>query len=98
MAASLVPVDRVWLRTPRLALCRPTEDDVDAIFEIHSDPRTYEHALHRRMREREEATVRFEEWERSWVEYGFGYTSVVVDEVVAGFCGVQPQQVSVAIC
>ena len=35
--------DAFALHTPRLELSVPTHADIDAIFAIHSDPRTYEH-------------------------------------------------------
>ncbi|MFF5919935.1 hypothetical protein ACFY8C_16570 [Streptomyces flavochromogenes] len=46
------------LRTARLSLLRPTEGDIEAIFEIHRGPRTCE--LYRR-------------WNDQWQRYGYGY-------------------------
>ena len=65
-----------WITTPRLLLRRPRADDLGDYVRIHTDPRTYSHALQSmptpdRCRERLDADL--EDWER----LGVGYAAVV---------------------
>jgi ribosomal-protein-alanine N-acetyltransferase len=85
----------VWLLTPRLTLSRPTPADTDAIYRIHSDPRTYEHAPAGRMTTRTQAADLADAWVRHWEAHGFGYAAVRFrDETeVVGFAGVKCQVV-----
>ena len=86
------PTDTVtcMLETERLRLRRPTVDDVDALFLIHSDPRTYAHAPELAMSSRKDAMSLFLSWDASWNEDGCGY--FIVEQLtgtVIGCCGLR---------
>lgn len=78
------------LRTPRLKLSTPTDTDIDAIFAIHSDARTYEHRPDLAMQTREEATELARAWQANWRERQLGYYVVsTLDGTTIGFAGVR---------
>ena len=78
------------LRTPRLKLSAPTDTDIDAIFAIHSDARTYEHRPDLAMQTREEATELARAWQANWRERQLGYYVVsTLDGTTIGFAGVR---------
>ena len=78
------------LRTPRLKLSAPTDTDIDAIFAIHSDARTYEHRPDLAMQTREEATELARAWQANWRERKLGYYVVsTLDGTTIGFTGVR---------
>lgn len=78
------------LRTPRLSLSAPTDADIDAIFAIHSDTRTYEHRPELAMKTREEATELARAWQTNWHENQLGYYVVsTLDGTTIGFTGVR---------
>ncbi len=57
--------------TPRLVLRRPSETDLEAIFEVHSDPETNVHNPAGPMTDPSEALLRLAEWQRGWLEQGY---------------------------
>lgn len=78
------------LRTPRLSLSAPTDADIDAIFAIHSDARTYEHRPELAMKTREEATELARAWQANWRENQLGYYVVsTLNGTTIGFTGVR---------
>ena len=82
--------------TQRLILKRPTEADIDAIFELHSDPRTNTHNPAGPMQTRAAATELFKTWDTHWCEHGYGYCTVFLlnePETVIGFGGVMKKQI-----
>lgn len=84
------------LRTGRLSLRRPTARDIDAIFEIHCDPRACVHNPSDRLTRREEAEGRYQRWNEQWQRYGYGYWVVRRRDsaVQLGFCGIKPMELS----
>ena len=78
------------LRTPRLSLSAPTDADIDAIFAIHSDARTYEHRPELAMKTKEEATELARAWQAKWRGRQLGYYVVsTLDGTTIGFTGVR---------
>lgn len=90
------------LHTERLVLTVPDDSAESAIFEIHSDPRTYEHRPDLTMKSHEEAAALRKQWQQNWVDDGIGYFVVSrkpgeskegkEDEetgCIIGFCGVR---------
>lgn len=78
------------LQTPRLSLSVPTDTDIDAIFAIHSDARTYEHRPELAMKTREEAVELARAWQENWREKKLGYYVVsTLDGTTIGFTGVR---------
>ena len=84
------------LQTARLSLRRPTAADIDAIFEIHSDPRTCLHNPSDRLTQREEAEELYHRWNEQWQRYGYGYWVVRCrgSAVRLGFCGIKPMKLN----
>jgi ribosomal-protein-alanine N-acetyltransferase len=84
------------LQTARLSLRRPTAADVDAIFEVHSDPRACLHNPSDRLAQREEAEELYRRWEGQWLRYGYGYWVVRRrgSAVQLGFCGIKPMELN----
>ena len=82
--------DAFALHTPRLELSVPTHADIDAIFAIHSDPRTYEHRPELTMKTRDEAVELARSWQNNWAEQQLGYYTVrTLDGATIGFTGVR---------
>lgn len=78
------------LQTSRLALSVPTDADIDSIFAIHSDARTYEHRPEMAMKTREEAAELARSWQQNWSEKQLGYYVVSTrDGTTIGFTGVR---------
>ena len=80
------------LGTERLILTVPDERSDDAIFEIHSDVRTYQHRPDLAMKTREEAVALRQQWQRNWSEDEIGYFAVATaaaPDTFIGFCGVR---------
>ncbi|OFP26352.1 GNAT family N-acetyltransferase [Corynebacterium sp. HMSC068G04] len=78
------------LNTPRLALSVPTDADINAIFAIHSDARTYEHRPELAMKSREEAAELARSWQENWSKKQLGYYVVsTLDGTTIGFTGVR---------
>ncbi len=84
------------LRTARLSLRRPTTGDIDAIFAIHSDPRTCLHNPSDRLTQREEAEELYRRWNDQWQRCGYGYWVVRRHgaAVQLGFCGIKPMELN----
>lgn len=61
------------VRTPRLVLRRPTADDVDAVYALHSDPRMHWFAPHTVMTRRAQAEEVLASWCAAWEAHGYGY-------------------------
>ncbi|MGW0701707.1 GNAT family N-acetyltransferase [Streptomyces sp. NPDC002867] len=80
------------LRTARLSLRRPTEADIDAIFEIHNDPRTCLHNPSDALARFEEAEELYQGWNDQWQRCGYGYWVVRRhgSGQQLGFCGIKP--------
>lgn len=88
--------DSPVLTTERLVLAVPSGSAESAIFEIHSDARTYEHRPDLTMKTREEASALCNEWQQNWAEDGIGYFVVSRNDEkgadtgsIIGFCGVR---------
>lgn len=78
------------LHTPRLSLSVPTDADIDAIFAIHSDSRTYAHRPELAMKTREEAVELARAWQKNWHGKQLGYYVVSkLDGMIIGFTGVR---------
>ncbi len=78
------------LHTQRLSLSVPTDADIDAVFAIHSDARTYEHRPELAMKTREEAVELTRAWQENWQEKKLGYYVVTtLDGTTIGFAGVR---------
>jgi RimJ/RimL family protein N-acetyltransferase len=84
------------LRTARLSLRRPIAGDVDAIFEIHSDPGACLHNPSDRLTQREEAEGLYQRWNEQWRRYGYGYWVVRRrgSDLQLGFCGIKPMELA----
>lgn len=84
------------LQTARLLLRRPTAADIDAIFEIHSDPITCLHNPSDRLTQREEAEELYHRWNGQWQRDGYGYWVVRYrgSAVQLGFCGIKPMDLN----
>ena len=85
------------LSTKRLILRRPTKADIDALFEIHSNPETNVYNPAGPMKGLADAVQSFEDWEQSWLEYNYGYWTVLrlnAPERVVGFGGVMKKQLT----
>lgn len=82
------------LRTARLSLRRPTEGDIEAIFEIHRDPRTCGHNPSDALARFEEAEALYRRWNDQWQRYGYGYWVVRRhdSDQQLGFCGIKPME------
>jgi ribosomal-protein-alanine N-acetyltransferase len=76
-------------RTARLDLDRPHAGDLDAMWVIHSDPRTNLHNPAGPVPDRKAAERRLDEWIKHWREHGFGYWSVRLDGRTIGFAGLR---------
>ena len=84
------------LQTARLSLRRPTAADIDAIFEIHSDPRTCLHNPSDRLTQRERAEELYQRWNEQWQRCGYGYWVVrcCSSALQLGFCGIKPMELN----
>lgn len=81
------------LHTQRLSLSVPTDADIDAVFAIHSDARTYEHRPELAMKTREEAVELTRAWQENWQEKELGYYVVsTLDGTTIGFTGVRHRE------
>ncbi|MDQ1007501.1 ribosomal-protein-alanine N-acetyltransferase [Streptomyces sp. V4I23] len=80
------------LRTARLSLRRPTEADIDAIFEIHNDPGACLHNPSDALARFEEAEELYQRWNDQWQRCGYGYWVVRRhgSDQQLGFCGIKP--------
>ncbi|CAA9419111.1 MAG: hypothetical protein AVDCRST_MAG35-1869 [uncultured Quadrisphaera sp.] len=74
-----------------LRVRRPDHGDLDAVFALHSDPRTYLHVPAAPDVDRDASARRLREWVEHWDEHGFGYWAVqrADAEEVVGVSGVQ---------
>lgn len=68
--------EAVRWESARLLLRQPAWDDVDAVFRIHSDPRTYAHFPEGVMARREDAVAVVRDWRAHWERNRFGYAVV----------------------
>ncbi len=85
------------LTTDRLILRNPAETDVEAIFSIHSDPRTNAHNPAGPIQHRGDATELFRAWDAHWRERGYGYWTVSTldaPEQIIGFGGVMKKTIA----
>jgi [ribosomal protein S5]-alanine N-acetyltransferase len=84
------------LQTARLSLRRPTAADIDAIFEIHGDPRACLHNPSDRLTRREGAEELYHRWSQQWERCGYGYWVVrrLGSDVPLGFCGLKPMELN----
>ncbi|HYH46973.1 MAG TPA: GNAT family N-acetyltransferase [Thermoanaerobaculia bacterium] len=82
------------LRTARLALRRPVQGDVEAIFEIHRDPRTCAHNPSDALAWSQDAQDLYLRWNNQWQQYGYGYWVVRYhdSDQQLGFCGIKPME------
>ncbi|WP_296131878.1 GNAT family N-acetyltransferase [uncultured Corynebacterium sp.] len=81
------------LHTQRLTLSVPTERDIDAVFAIHSDVRTYQHRPGLAMKSRAEAIELVQAWQQNWNDNGLGYYVVSTREgTTIGFAGLRHSQ------
>ena len=62
--------------TARLTLRRPRQDDLDAVFRIHGDPRTNEHNPDGPQRDLREAAELLSFFVDHWAEHGYGHWAV----------------------
>jgi ribosomal-protein-alanine N-acetyltransferase len=84
------------LLTARLSLRRPTAADIDAIFEIHSDPRACIHNPSDRLTQHEGAEELYQRWNEQWERCGYGYWVVrrSGSDLQLGFCGIKPMELN----
>ncbi|UQU66324.1 GNAT family N-acetyltransferase [Couchioplanes caeruleus] len=85
--------------TARLALRRPAPSDVDAMFEIHSNPDCCRHNPSDLLTDREDAKRLFLRWDDHWRRHSFGYWVAAARDAGAvpgagpgatvGFCGLR---------
>lgn len=77
--------------TERLLLRRPVNTDLDAVYEMHSDPATNKFNPAGPDPDRAASRQRLQEWLDHWHQHGFGYWTVqpVEGEAIFGFCGVR---------
>lgn len=68
--------ERAVLQTARLTLAIPVDDDLDAIFRVHSDPETYRHVPNTALTGRTAAAVLLRQWQQHWDDEGIGYRTV----------------------
>lgn len=81
----------------QLGVRRPRQEDLDAVFAIHSDPRTNLHNPAGPDHDRDASAARLQEWLDHWDQHGFGYWLVELikraplahDSPVVGTTGVQ---------
>ncbi|WP_113699598.1 GNAT family N-acetyltransferase [Nonomuraea lactucae] len=87
------PAD-IELRTSRLSLLRPTTEDIDAIFAIHTDPEATLHNPSDALTNRDEAHDLYERWNDQWQRCGYGYWVVRRhgSSRQLGFCGIKPME------
>ncbi|WP_040167824.1 GNAT family N-acetyltransferase [Microbacterium gorillae] len=67
MAIALSP-----LRTDRLRLDRPTDDDLDALFRLCADERVWRHYPSLRHTDHAQTAAMVDRWQRSWDRAGLG--------------------------
>jgi RimJ/RimL family protein N-acetyltransferase len=60
------------VRTARLRLRRPVPADLDAVADLHTDPRTHQHEQ-TGPRTRDQSAALLEDWIAHWAAHGFGY-------------------------
>jgi ribosomal-protein-alanine N-acetyltransferase len=77
------------LATRRLRLDPPTGDDAEAVWRIHSDPRTNVHNPAGPMTDRAGADRMVADWAAHWSAHGFGYWVVRDATDVVGFAGLR---------
>ncbi|TYB58579.1 GNAT family N-acetyltransferase [Nonomuraea sp. PA05] len=79
------------VQTARLVLSRVTSDDLDAVHEIHSDPRTSVHHPGGPVTELESSRAMLDLWLADWDERGLGYWAARLpqDPRVLGFGGLR---------
>lgn len=84
------------LSTTRLSLLRPAEDDIDAIFAVHSDPATCLHNPSDALGQRRDAEELYRAWNDLWERCGYGYWVVRLHDRARqfGFCGVKPMELA----
>jgi [ribosomal protein S5]-alanine N-acetyltransferase len=84
------------LQTARLSLERPTAADIDAILEIHGDPRACLHNPSDRLTKREGAEELYQRWNEQWQRCGYGYWVVRRrgSDMQLGFCGIKPMELN----
>jgi RimJ/RimL family protein N-acetyltransferase len=63
--------------TARLQLRRPVLEDVDEVFRIHHDPRTYRFGPRAPVADRATSEQRVTAWIAHWEAHGFGYWTAV---------------------
>ena len=83
--------NRIHILTERLALCRPNENDLRAIYEIHADPETNRHNPKGPMQSESEAVDILAHWQAEWDDKGWGYWSIALcsnPERIIGFGGI----------
>lgn len=77
------------IETPRLALRPWTDDDLEPLTEIHTDPEVMRYVGDGRPREREATRASIERWSRGLDEHGFGLLAAELRETgeLAGMAG-----------
>ena len=83
------------LSTQRLLLRKPTQDDLDALFTVHSDPKTNACNPSGAHTSLGESQAMLEAWLTLWDDHGFGYWTVLEkdSETILGFGGLSPKAV-----
>ncbi|MEV0620859.1 GNAT family N-acetyltransferase [Nonomuraea sp. NPDC050404] len=80
------------VQTARMVLSRVTADDLDAVHEIHSDPRTSEYHPSGPVTDLESSRAMLDLWLADWEERGIGYWAArrPGERYVLGFGGLRP--------
>lgn len=93
ITAAAIRLARIFgdVRTPRLILRRPEEDDGSAMFRIHGDPETNRYNPQGPDPDLAASEATLQTWLQQWREEGFGYWAVTLrsDPTVIGFGGVR---------
>ncbi|MEV4173448.1 GNAT family N-acetyltransferase [Nonomuraea sp. NPDC049709] len=79
------------VQTARMVLSRVTADDLDAVHEIHSDPRTSVYHPSGPVTDLESSRAMLELWIDDWTERGIGYWAArpLGEPLVLGFGGLR---------
>ena len=75
--------------TERTVLRRPVPSDLDAVYRVHSDPKTNVYNPSGPDVDLHASEKRLAGWIEHWTDQGFGYWTVMIGEAVGGFAGLQ---------
>ncbi len=79
------------VRTLRLILRKPLQEDLDTVFRIHSDSATHKFSRKGPHKSVDESRVLLNEWMEQWQKYGYGYWKISIQiepDKVIGFGGI----------